>query len=229
MKDFFQTSGMRSFAVLWKSIRKAVFPCCKKKRGSLTYLLRPTKPSTRPFKASPKEKKMKPPLSKKPANNNIIKQPLLSEIVELKPERFHLDIENYPINQLMVTGDDHRKLVMKVTSMKLFAEHNQNKNHGRDNGLAKMTELGNNNNNYKQQTQVNQELRKYYKSRYLLFSLFDNGIKMDEEAWFSTTPEVIAEYLAKRLGSGVILDGFCGVGGNAIQVITVSFFFIYFR
>ena len=52
----------------------------------------------------------------------------------------------------------------------------------------------------------------------MLFSKYDAGIKLDDEAWFSTTPEIIAEYVAKRIGGGVILDGFCGVGGNTIQV-----------
>jgi trimethylguanosine synthase len=31
-----------------------------------------------------------------------------------------------------------------------------------------------------------------------LFSKYDFGIKIDEEGWYSVTPEVIAKYLAER-------------------------------
>ncbi|XP_035541998.1 uncharacterized protein LOC108979557 isoform X4 [Juglans regia] len=60
-------------------------------------------------------------------------------------------------------------------------------------------------------------ISKYWCQRYLLFSKFDNGIKMDEEGWFSVTPESIARHHASRCGSGIVVDCFTGVGGNAIQ------------
>lgn len=42
------------------------------------------------------------------------------------------------------------------------------------------------------------------------------------EGWFSVTPEKIAEHIAFRVeqsfaDSQVVIDAFCGVGGNAIQ------------
>lgn len=41
------------------------------------------------------------------------------------------------------------------------------------------------------------------------------------EGWFSVTPEKIAEHIAQRVQVSsqtlVIVDAFCGVGGNAIQ------------
>jgi len=40
---------------------------------------------------------------------------------------------------------------------------------------------------------------------------------MDEEGWFSVTPEPIAKHHASRVGAGVTIDCFTGVGGNAIQ------------
>lgn len=40
---------------------------------------------------------------------------------------------------------------------------------------------------------------------------------MDEEGWFSVTPETLAKHHAVRCGSGAIVDFFTGVGGNAIQ------------
>ncbi|KAL7245206.1 hypothetical protein ACSBR2_000516 [Camellia fascicularis] len=58
---------------------------------------------------------------------------------------------------------------------------------------------------------------KYWCQRYLLFSKFDDGIKMDEEGWFSVTPEPVARHHAFRCGTGIIIDCFTGVGGNAIQ------------
>lgn len=66
------------------------------------------------------------------------------------------------------------------------------------------------------------ELAKYWAQRYRLFSQFDRGIKLDREGWFSVTPERIAEHIAQRIQhSGVhadiVVDAFCGVGGNAIQ------------
>lgn len=64
---------------------------------------------------------------------------------------------------------------------------------------------------------VSPELAKYWQQRYRLFSLFDKGIKMDKEGWYSVTPERIAEHIAERCRCDLIIDAFCGVGGNAIQ------------
>lgn len=74
----------------------------------------------------------------------------------------------------------------------------------------------------------NAKLVKYWNQRYNLFSRFDDGIMMDDESWYSVTPENIAKHIAKRfhlsLGSGhlLIVDGFCGVGGNLIQFALYS-------
>lgn len=40
---------------------------------------------------------------------------------------------------------------------------------------------------------------------------------MDEEGWYSVTPEKIAIRHAQRCGNGIVIDCFAGVGGNAIQ------------
>ena len=59
-----------------------------------------------------------------------------------------------------------------------------------------------------------------YAQRYYYFSLFDQGIKMDDESWYSVTPEEIAIYIAglvKDNKESVITDAFCGCGGNVIQ------------
>ncbi|XP_028396845.1 LOW QUALITY PROTEIN: trimethylguanosine synthase-like [Dendronephthya gigantea] len=60
-------------------------------------------------------------------------------------------------------------------------------------------------------------LAKYWHQRYRLFSLYDEGIKMDDESWFSVTPERIAKHIAHRCRCDLIVDAFCGVGGNSIQ------------
>ncbi|NWV40422.1 TGS1 synthase, partial [Grantiella picta] len=70
------------------------------------------------------------------------------------------------------------------------------------------------------------ELVKYWAQRYRLFSRFDEGIKLDREGWFSVTPEKIAEHIAIRVSEAfncdIIVDAFCGVGGNAIQFALTS-------
>ncbi|XP_035547691.1 trimethylguanosine synthase-like isoform X2 [Juglans regia] len=60
-------------------------------------------------------------------------------------------------------------------------------------------------------------VEKYWFQRYHLFSRYDEGIKMDEEGWYSVTPEEIAIRHAQRSGNGIVIDCFAGVGGNAIQ------------
>ena len=59
---------------------------------------------------------------------------------------------------------------------------------------------------------------KYKAQRRRLFHRFDEGIQMDEESWYSVTPEKIAAHIASRFhGQDVILDVFSGSGGNSIQ------------
>ncbi|KAH8295177.1 hypothetical protein KR018_008318 [Drosophila ironensis] len=58
---------------------------------------------------------------------------------------------------------------------------------------------------------------KYWMKRFSLFSRFDQGIRLDCESWFSVTPEKIAKQTARRLACDLIVDAFCGCGGNAIQ------------
>lgn len=69
---------------------------------------------------------------------------------------------------------------------------------------------------------------KYYHQRYNIFSKYDEGIQINEEAWYSVTPEQIAIHIASRYKNmlhdqhATILDGFCGVGGNLIQFARMS-------
>eukprot|EP00929_Paragymnodinium_shiwhaense_P063287 TRINITY_DN31624_c0_g1_i1.p1 TRINITY_DN31624_c0_g1~~TRINITY_DN31624_c0_g1_i1.p1 ORF type:complete len:654 (-),score=179.14 TRINITY_DN31624_c0_g1_i1:43-2004(-) len=58
---------------------------------------------------------------------------------------------------------------------------------------------------------------KYWKRRYNYFSRFDEGVRMDPAGWFEVTPESVARHIADRMKYGLVVDGTCGVGGNAIQ------------
>ncbi|XP_026325186.1 trimethylguanosine synthase [Hyposmocoma kahamanoa] len=61
------------------------------------------------------------------------------------------------------------------------------------------------------------KMRKYWRRRHSLFHRFDEGIKLDKESWFSVTPENVAWHIANKCGFDVVLDAFCGAGGNTIQ------------
>ena len=61
-------------------------------------------------------------------------------------------------------------------------------------------------------------ISKYWQQRYRLWYYYDEGIWMDWEGWFSVTPEKIAAHTASRVSVPVLVDAFCGVGGNTIQV-----------
>ncbi|CAG9461759.1 unnamed protein product [Pedinophyceae sp. YPF-701] len=61
-------------------------------------------------------------------------------------------------------------------------------------------------------------VHKYHYRRYWLFSRFDEGCALDEEGWFSVTPEPVAKHHARRCACRVAVDAFAGVGGNAIHL-----------
>lgn len=65
---------------------------------------------------------------------------------------------------------------------------------------------------------VPKEHDRYWAQRYSLFALFDRGVRMAEDSWYSVTPQVLAQHHARRCAGGVAVDAFCGVGGNAIQL-----------
>ena len=41
-------------------------------------------------------------------------------------------------------------------------------------------------------------LEKYFLQRYMLFSKYDQGVRLDDEGWYSVTPEVLAAHMAER-------------------------------
>ncbi|KAF7906235.1 hypothetical protein EAF00_000514 [Botryotinia globosa] len=66
------------------------------------------------------------------------------------------------------------------------------------------------------------DLHKYWQQRYSVFSLYDNGIYMTNDAWFGVTPEPVATQIAQDYASSTsptkttIIDLFAGAGGNSI-------------
>ncbi|KAF5316713.1 hypothetical protein D9619_006753 [Psilocybe cf. subviscida] len=67
-------------------------------------------------------------------------------------------------------------------------------------------------------SEVPEHLHKYFAQRERFFSLYSTapGCLLDEEGWYSVTPELLADQIAERCRCDTILDAFCGVGGNAI-------------
>lgn len=84
----------------------------------------------------------------------------------------------------------------------------------------------------KQSRSAQVSVDKYYFQRHRLFHQYDDGIQLDEQSWYSVTPEKIAahhadrfvESLADENGSPLVLvDAFCGAGGNTIQLAFYSY------
>lgn len=66
--------------------------------------------------------------------------------------------------------------------------------------------------------EIPENVYKYWAQRYTLFHRFDEGILLDEEGWYSVTPERIAAQIAQRFkGMAIVADLFSGPGGNCIQ------------
>ncbi|GMK55416.1 hypothetical protein CspeluHIS016_0204720 [Cutaneotrichosporon spelunceum] len=70
---------------------------------------------------------------------------------------------------------------------------------------------------YERAADVPAHLKKYFYQRHSLFPAYSRlPLLLDDTGWFSVTPSEIAEHIAERCRSDVILDAFCGIGGNAI-------------
>jgi hypothetical protein len=109
-----------------------------------------------------------------------------------------LPIEKYEIDKVSVFVHTHKKtqqdyvIVLKRT-IKNFVYHADD--YYRDSGSKR--------NNFvnTEDKPVDKDLAKFYKHRYYLFSKFDRGIKIDDESWYSITPETVAKHVANRVAN----------------------------
>ncbi|RFU74559.1 tgs1 uanosine synthase [Trichoderma arundinaceum] len=67
------------------------------------------------------------------------------------------------------------------------------------------------------------DIQKYFSQRYSIFSFYDGGVHMTDDAWFGVTPEPVANQIAYELSEHhydpkktILIDAFGGAGGNTI-------------
>lgn len=65
--------------------------------------------------------------------------------------------------------------------------------------------------------ELERQVERYWIARYSLSSRWAHGVAFDERSLYSVTPEVLAQHQARTLRGAVVLDAFCGCGGNALQ------------
>ena len=69
------------------------------------------------------------------------------------------------------------------------------------------------------------KMNKFHENPLNIFSLYEKGVKLDTENFEKACPENLAKYIAKKVkkaGFSMIIDAFCGIGGNSIQVLLKS-------
>ncbi|KAK5133058.1 hypothetical protein LTR08_008263 [Meristemomyces frigidus] len=74
---------------------------------------------------------------------------------------------------------------------------------------------------YETADEVPFEISKYWHQRYEIFSKYDEGIWMTDDAWFGVTPEPVARKIAQDIANApksknILIDAFAGAGGNTI-------------
>jgi trimethylguanosine synthase len=74
---------------------------------------------------------------------------------------------------------------------------------------------------YDKADEVPFEVSKYWHQRHQIFSRYDEGIWMTDDAWFGVTPEPVAKKIAEHVSAApksrtIMIDAFAGAGGNTI-------------
>ncbi|ODH44758.1 hypothetical protein ACO22_00748 [Paracoccidioides brasiliensis] len=75
---------------------------------------------------------------------------------------------------------------------------------------------------YSSRAEVPTGIRNYWVQRYTIFSKYDDGIWLTDNAWFGVTPEPIAQKIAQHMADSapkdrnILVDAFAGAGGNTI-------------
>ncbi|KAL4922885.1 RNA cap guanine-N2 methyltransferase-domain-containing protein [Aspergillus aurantiobrunneus] len=75
---------------------------------------------------------------------------------------------------------------------------------------------------YENRGQVPWDIQNYWSQRYDIFSKYDDGVWLTDDAWFGVTPEPVATKIANQIAHSappdrkVLVDAFAGAGGNTI-------------
>ncbi|MCJ1356067.1 MAG: hypothetical protein MMC33_006061 [Icmadophila ericetorum] len=75
---------------------------------------------------------------------------------------------------------------------------------------------------YRHVGEVPWDIQKYFHQRHSIFSRYDEGIWMTDDAWYGVTPEPVATKIAEHLSLSspasktILIDPFAGAGGNVI-------------
>ncbi|KAF2150011.1 RNA methylase [Myriangium duriaei CBS 260.36] len=104
-----------------------------------------------------------------------------------------------------------------------MAELESSKNARTESAISKQADLDQVH-HYDSVEDMPENIQKYWHQRYDLFSLYDDGIRLTDDAWFGVTPEPVANKIADHLSTSVpasvttIIDCFAGAGGNTIAL-----------
>lgn len=77
---------------------------------------------------------------------------------------------------------------------------------------------------YNSREEVPWDIQNYWFQRYKIFSKYDEGIWLTDDAWFGVTPEPVAMKIAEHMASStpknksIVIDAFAGAGGNSIAL-----------
>ncbi|VAH11579.1 unnamed protein product [Triticum turgidum subsp. durum] len=161
---------------------------------------------------------------------------LASRMADQTSDDTHLDEQRHEViyNKALSLSDIPDKELIYISVIATIDEAQYDKNMQNDSSMTEVLEMNQEGTTTKNKKRISFPWRGwrsicsfllylpflYWNQRYSLFSLFDSGIKMDEEGWFSVTPELIAKHHASRVGAGILIDCFAGVGGNTIQFAT---------
>ncbi|KAJ5468260.1 RNA cap guanine-N2 methyltransferase [Penicillium sp. IBT 31633x] len=75
---------------------------------------------------------------------------------------------------------------------------------------------------YNSLQEVPWDIQNYWAQRYRIFSKYDDGVWLTDDAWFGVTPEPVANQIASQIaesapaGRSILVDAFAGAGGNTI-------------
>ncbi|KAJ5216220.1 uncharacterized protein N7498_002627 [Penicillium cinerascens] len=75
---------------------------------------------------------------------------------------------------------------------------------------------------YESLQEVPWDIQNYWSQRHRIFSKYDDGVWLTDDAWFGVTAEPVANKIAAHMaeaapdGRSILIDAFAGAGGNSI-------------